>query len=139
MNEVFCMHCFALLPAATVACPVCHRAADETDAGDYREKLVNALHHPLADVRMRAIIAIGLRHDKPAADALVACALRNPADVVEGLQIIDTLKIIDDGKPRMTALHYLFARHPAGAVKQAALAAMKDVSTALDAERQSSP
>ncbi|WP_136419074.1 HEAT repeat domain-containing protein [Herbaspirillum sp. ST 5-3] len=127
MNEVFCMHCFALLPAQTIICPVCNRAAEDTDVGDYREKLVNALHHPLAEVRMRAIIALGLRHDKPAADALVACALRNPVDVVEGLQIIDALKILDDGKPRMMALHYLFVRHPASAVKQAALAAINNV------------
>ena len=139
MNEIFCMHCFALLPAGTKVCPVCGRKTDDADDGDYQERLVNALHHPLADVRMRAIIVIGLRHDKVAADALVACALRNPADVVEGMQIVEALKIIDDGKPRMSAFHYLHARHPAGAIKQAAQTVLDTDSAASDATHRAAP
>ncbi|MYM92312.1 HEAT repeat domain-containing protein [Duganella vulcania] len=120
MSDGFCTHCFTLLPALATACPVCGNAQNNTGEGDYREKVVSALRHPSPEVRVRAIVAIGLMHDKSAADALVACALRNPADVVVGLQIIETLKIIDDGKPRMTALRYLHARHPDDAIKQAA-------------------
>ncbi len=132
MNELFCIHCFALLPDAATVCPVCGRRTDDTGAGDYRERLLHALHHPLAEVRMRAIIAIGLRHDRAAADALVACALRNPTDVMEGLQVVETLKIIDDGKPRLPALHYLHARHPASAVKQVAQVVLDACAAAPD-------
>jgi len=58
---------------------------------------------------------------------------------VEGLQIVDALKTIDDGKPRIMALHYLSARHPASAVKLAALAAIHDVPTVPNTEPQSNP
>lgn len=138
MNEIFCMHCFAILPAGTKTCPSCWHAADDVGAGAYQEKLVNALQRPLAEVRLRAIIAIGLRHDKPAVNALVTCALRHPVDIVEGLQIIETLKMIDNGKPDMLALHYLCVRLGANAVKNAAQAVIKDVSAPLSGQTQSS-
>ena len=58
--------------------------------------------------------------DKSSAEALVACVLHNPADVGAGLQMIEALKIIEDGKPCVTALRYLHARHPVDAIKQVA-------------------
>ncbi len=127
MSEVFCMHCFAQLAAVSVNCPLCHHPVDDIEDGDYQRKLIDALHHQHADIRMRAIVAIGIRRDKHAADALVACALRNPSDLAEGMQIVAALKVIDDGKPRVTALHYLFARHPSNEIKQATHAILNDL------------
>jgi hypothetical protein len=74
----------------------------------------------LADVRLRAIIALGWRSEQEAADALAACALRHPSDVVEGLEIINSLDQMKDVVTRQTALSTLKARHPAHAVRETA-------------------
>ncbi len=75
-------------------------------------------------MRLRAITLIGLSGNKHAADALVACALRHGDDIEEGLMIVYTLSVLDNGKPSLSALRYLHARHPQGAVKDAALASI---------------
>lgn len=87
---------------------------------DYNEKLIHALHHPLSDIRLRAIIALGLRGDAGAARALVECALRHPSDVVEGLEIINSLRQIRSATIRRQALKELAERHPAPGVQMPA-------------------
>ena len=97
-------------------------------AQSYRVRLKLALLHPLADVRMRAIIALGWRGESETADDLVACALRHPSDVVEGLEIVHSLAQIGNAEVRRIALSDLQARHSAHAVREgagAALAALK--------------
>jgi len=69
---------------------------------------------------MRAIIALGWRGEPETADDLVACALCHPSDVVEGLEIINSLDQLKDAVIRQTALSILRARHPAHAVRVAA-------------------
>lgn len=70
---------------------------------------------------MRVIIALGLRGEAETADALVECALRHPADVVEGLEIIRSLtRIREPGIRRRQALLRLIAQHAAHAVRAAA-------------------
>ncbi|WP_448509958.1 HIT domain-containing protein [Immundisolibacter sp.] len=92
---------------------------------DYQEKLLVALDHPLADVRMRAILALGLRQQPEVAPALLACALRHPVDVIEGLEIVNSLARLDHGWPVHSVLASLAADHPAHAVRAAALRASR--------------
>lgn len=137
MSENFCMSCCALLPPGCTACPACHEMVDQASGGANRELLIKVLHDTRAEVRSHAIFALGRRRDKFAADALVACALRHPADVAEGLQIVKVLAVIDEDGPRTTALQYLIARHPSCTVKQAAFRVINpDLSVAAT---QSSP
>lgn len=113
----YCMRCFALFGADAARCPACGAEAARFTAQAYGEKLLAALGHPLAEVRMRAIIAIGLRSDTEMAAALVACALRHPADIVQGLEIVRSLSRLDSGR---AALRQLAGAHPAHAVRAAA-------------------
>jgi HEAT repeat protein len=123
-HPAYCLHCFALLPAAAEVCPHCGGNPAE-GSGSYAARLVHALGHPLAEVRMRAIIALGLRSETEAADALADCALRHPADVVEGLEIVRSLaRIAETGEPQH-ALARIAHDHPARAVRQAAEGALK--------------
>ena len=121
MAEQICPACYRLIPAEAQACPACPACgADLTalSARNYRDKLVGALNHPLDDVRLRAILALGLRGQEDAAEALVDCALRHPIDVVEGLAVVGALaRLGPAGRP---ALLKLAERDPAHAVRVAA-------------------
>ncbi|MDP1610417.1 MAG: HIT family protein [Sulfuritalea sp.] len=121
--QQFCGQCFALFPAAATACPRCGTPPGRLSERDYQEKLLVALDHPLADVRMRAILALGLRQQPEVAAALLACALRHPVDIIEGLEIVNSLSHLDHGRPARSALETLVADHPAHAVREAALRA----------------
>lgn len=115
----FCPSCFAKLDAEADACPECGARMEGLSARDYRDKLLCALHHPLAEVRMRAIIALGLRAEPETAEALVACAFRHPTDVTAGLEIIARLRTWPEGPLRDGALRAL-SRHPSRLVVKAA-------------------
>ncbi len=106
------------MPAGARVCPACGADLDRLSARDYRDKLLAALEHPLADVRMRVILALGLRGQADAADALATCALRHPVDVVEGLAVVQALQRL--GEAGRAALAHLAATHPAHAVQEAA-------------------
>ena len=120
----FCPGCFAPLIQEAVVCPACGARMVDMTGRDYREKLVHALRHPLADVRMRAIIALGLRGEPETADALVECALRYPTDVVAGQEIVRSLTRLNRNDARRIALTTLQACHPARAVRGAAKRAL---------------
>lgn len=119
-QQQFCPGCFALIPADAAICPACGQTIAAVDPADYREKLLRALHHPLSEVRMRAIIALGWRGEIVAVSALIECALHHPTDVIEGLEIVRSLRQIETktGDPR--GLLVLAERHPARAVRAAA-------------------
>lgn len=121
MEKFFCRSCGALLAPEMAVCSACHTAVDLCAQETTRDMLINVLRDARAEVRSHAIFSLGRRRDKFAADALVACALRNPANVDEALQIVSALSIIDAGIPHKAALHYLIARHPSSIVKQAAI------------------
>jgi len=125
--QAYCLNCFALVPAERETCPRCEERAALLSARGYKEKLLHALFHPLAEVRMRAIIALGLRADGDTAPALVECALRHATDLVQGLEIVNSLSRLQAGGPCVPALHDLASRHPARAVKQAALWASRGI------------
>jgi hypothetical protein len=61
--------------------PACGARTAGLGGRDYREALLHALHHQWADVRMRVMIALGLRGEPETADALAECALRHAADI----------------------------------------------------------
>lgn len=120
----FCLACFMPLPAEADICPVCGARMAELSARSYREKLTHALLHPLADIRMRAIIALGWRGESEAADALVSCALRHPTDVVQGLEIVNSLDQMMDATVRTATLSTLQAQHHTHAVREGAARAL---------------
>jgi hypothetical protein len=102
------------------ACPHCGASLEEWRHRSYAEKLIAALHHPLADVRMRVIIALGLQRENRAEQALIECALRHPIDVVEGLEIVNSLRLIADRGSVSTPLLTLADTRPARPVRRAA-------------------
>lgn len=123
-HEVYCMKCFALIPAGMETCPVCGYPVELASMLDYRQKLLHALDHPLDDVRMRAIIAIGLCRDISMSLPLVECALRHPLNIEEGLAVVEALKHFHDAPEGVQAMESLARDHDAHAVRQAASIAM---------------
>lgn len=115
-----CPKCYQQIPVRAEACPYCNALVAEWEKKPYTQRLIDALDHPLADVRMRAIIALGLRGEKAAEAPLVDCALRHPIDVIEGLEIVKSLRLIRQKHKDDTALRNLCAHHPARAVRAAA-------------------
>ena len=120
----FCISCFAPLAQEEDTCPVCGARMQDISSSDYQKKLIHALLHPLADVRMRAIIALGWRGESEAAEELAACALRHPRDVVEGLEIINSLVQMKNVEVCQAALSALQVHHPAHAVREGAARAL---------------
>lgn len=119
-QQQFCPGCFALIAADDAICPACGQTVSAFSAADYREKLQHALHHPLSEVRMRAIIALGWRGETEAVSALIECALRHPTDVIEGVEIVHSLRQIETKAGHLRGLATLAERHPAHAVRAAA-------------------
>jgi len=75
----FCPACYAEVPVDTAVCPHCGASLEEWQRRSYAEKLIPALHHPLADVRMRVIIALGLQHETQAEQALSKARCDTPS------------------------------------------------------------
>jgi hypothetical protein len=124
-SVAFCPHCYALITAGDASCPACGADLRDWHAQGYGARLILALNHPLADVRMRAIIALGWRREKAGERALVECALRNPKDVVEGLEIVESLRLISEHDSKREGLSLLARSHPARPVKQAVNSVLK--------------
>lgn len=116
-HPAYCPACFALIDADTSVCPFCDHDLMRLSGREYRDKLLAALNHPLADVRLRAIIALGWRGEGETAEALARCALHHPVDIVEGLQVVESLRNICDKAARRDALRMLAQRHPARVVR----------------------
>jgi HEAT repeat protein len=114
----FCLACFRRVPAESLCCPACGADLAALSARGYRENLLHALEHPLAEVRMRAIIACGWRGEACAAQPLYELALRHPVDVVEGLAVVASLRRL--GAEGRAMLDELAEVHPAHAVRAAA-------------------
>lgn len=113
-----CTTCLELVPVGSPTCPKCGAALGGRWEGSFGDKLVRALEHPLSEVRMRAIIAAGWRGEPGMAGPLCDAALRNPVDVVEGLEVVASLGKL--GKAARSALERLAREHPARAVRIAA-------------------
>ena len=62
MRELaFCPNCYARIPIDAAICPHCHTSLRDWQEKTYADCLIDALQHPLSEVRMRAIIALGWR------------------------------------------------------------------------------
>ncbi len=120
MAEVFCPFCFMMMPAEAERCPACGGAPAEFDRLPYHERLIAALHHPLDDVRMRAIFALGKRRQPESAEPLLDCALRFPTDVPQGIAIAETLMRVARWTRNREPLRRLAAEHGSVMVRQAA-------------------
>lgn len=117
----YCGECFAWFEVSSDVCPRCGAIASGLSERDYGEKLLRALQHPLADVRLRAVIALGRRAHADMAEALIDCALRYPTDVIQGLEIVDGLQRIARRHPETVgALQRLAKEHPAHIIREAA-------------------
>jgi hypothetical protein len=124
-ERTYCPVCAAPLDAGSAGCPRCKADIDEWDKKNFTDKLINALKHPLSDVRMRAIIVLGKRRERIAEQALVDCAMAYPTDVVQGLEIVNSLLMIRENETSSWALEKLAKDHPAHAVREAAERAAK--------------
>jgi HEAT repeat protein len=89
----FCPNCYAQIPVDAAICPHCRATLSDWQEKTYPDRLIDALGHPLSEVRMRAIIALGWRKERAAERPLVDCALRHPIDVIEGLEIFNSLNL----------------------------------------------
>jgi len=127
MDElVFCPHCFHRVPDDAEHCPDCGAAFGDEERRSFATRLIDALYHPLSEVRMRVIIALGWRRQRDAADALVACARRNPLDVTEGLRIVESLRQMFESEAGNPGLERLAARHPSAIIREAAAGALEE-------------
>lgn len=126
-GEMFCMECFSLIPGEARSCPACGRAIADSGQRSYQEKLVRALHHPLGEVRMRAILALGLLGNPGAAQPLAECALRHPIGIIEGLEVVASLQRLCCGPEPLEALEKLSRCHPAAAVRRAAKKTLEEL------------
>jgi HEAT repeat protein len=120
--QQICLACFGMIDAAAAVCPRCGADLAALSGRAFGSKLVGALQHPLSEVRMRAVIALGWRGDPQAAAELERLAWRHPADVIEGLAVVDALAQLDSAG--QASLAVLAASHPAHAIRAAAHAAL---------------
>ncbi len=115
----FCPACFRGVPRAHGNCPDCGEDMDAWNASrSYTERLIHALAHPLAEVRMRSIIALGKRKDEASITMLERCAFRHPADIIQAMEIIRALENMPSSSAKTQALDAL-AEHPAHAIRKA--------------------
>ncbi|TAM60053.1 MAG: HEAT repeat domain-containing protein [Rhodanobacter sp.] len=119
MTTFFCPHCFAEIEPTSLVCPLCGIDIVQWRAHPYKKRLVHALGHPLADVRMISIEALGRLGDPDAAMPLVQCALARPVDVTQGLAIVSALATLRRDESWADAVR-LLRDHPARAVARAA-------------------
>lgn len=118
--EYFCPYCFANVESGDVLCPSCGRdihAWEETRP--YVARLVQALKHPIDEVRMGTIITLGNQADPQTAAAMVECAYRFPTMMTQNLEIIRALQRFPVCLERDIALE-LIGQHPSQPVAQRA-------------------
>ncbi len=126
-QQTYCPVCAASIGRNARNCPRCKADIDAWDRKNFVEKLTEALRHPLSEVRMRAIIVLGNRRERSAEQPLVDCARAHPKDVVQGLEIVNSLTLIREAAPPSRALERLAKDHPARAVRKAAEQAVKNL------------
>jgi len=102
-----------------LTCSHCGSNMATYSAQNYAVKLIGALNHPLSEVRMRAIIALGWRSQEEAASHLLALTLRHPTDVVEGIAVVESLSRL--GVEGRHALMEIAKQHRAHAVRESAI------------------
>ncbi len=114
----FCPVCFREIGNGSKICPYCgtdivHWEKKTT----YVDKLIFGLRHPVSEVRMAAILALGLGRWVEGAIPLAKCALRWPMDRVQTDAILKSLERIDPTPQRVSALHLLLS-HPSRTIRK---------------------
>ena len=119
MVNIFCPNCFEDIGPDAEICKSCSIDAKKwMTEKSYGERLTHGLNHPLAEVRMRAIISLGKLKEVMAAIPLAQCALEHPLDVVQRLEIIHALKQMDFEREVAMSLEMLEG-HPVRAIRKA--------------------
>ncbi len=114
----YCTWCFAEIPLDAKVCPDCGTNLDDyARHTPYPDRLIHALHHPLSETRMGAIIALGKQADPRTIGALTDCALEHDGDVIEALEILRSLAQMPNVPSLRQALQRLAQDHPAHAVR----------------------
>ena len=122
-ETLYCPNCFAMIPADASVCTFCSADIGEISGRDFRDKLLHTLEHPLDDMRMRAIISLGLRGEAGTALPMAECALRHPLNIEEGLEVIERLRHFAPSPEVFSSLQMLL-KHEAHAVREAAARAI---------------
>jgi hypothetical protein len=118
MVYTFCPNCFDDIGPDAEICESCRINVKEWMAQkSYTERLIHALNHPIAEVRMGAIISLGKLKEVKAAVPLAQCALEHPIDIVQGLEIIRALRQMHFTREVEQGLKML-SKHPARAIRR---------------------
>lgn len=113
-----CPQCWRVVDHDARRCPCCFADIVRLHERDFREKLLAALSHPIADTVVRAAVALAARGD-PGASRGIETAMRrfqNEPHVVAGL--LGALIVVDDDDARRIARDAL--RHRSIIVRRAA-------------------
>lgn len=118
MVHFFCPNCFDEIESDTEICELCRINVNEWMVQkSYLERLIHALNHPVAEVRMGSIISLGKLKEVKAAIPLAQCALKHPIDIVQGLEIVRALEAMDLESEVKQALKML-SKHPARIIRR---------------------
>jgi HEAT repeat protein len=90
----YCWHCYGESVLSRGPCERCGRPIEAPEATTYLERLLWALDHPLGEIRLFAVQALGARRDRSAAGRLreLATETRDPyvaAEAVRSLVLIE--------------------------------------------------
>lgn len=129
MSCEFCPECFAEVSSHTRRCPRCGIALQGRRRGGYDERLVRALRHPVAEVRMGAIIALQKRGTISACGVLGHLALESPKDLPQSAAVVECLASMLPAPAALENLEYIATQHGARSIRRYA----RDLLAAYDA------
>lgn len=87
----FCWSCYGQVQRAAGRCPHCGAQIAPPPRADYAERLIWALRHPLAEVRLNAAEVLGRRRESRAAPALRELVLAEHTDPYLAAAALDAL------------------------------------------------
>lgn len=90
MITFYCPNCWSEIDEKEKSCHVCNYDISKYDSFDYTDKLINALSHPISDVRIFAARLLGKNKVKKSIPALIEC-LKVSKDMYFQKAIIETL------------------------------------------------
>lgn len=91
----FCSNCRAENLSGATVCVRCGTSLSETEPNSYDRKLIQALQHPIPEMREMAAILLGQRRNQHALPVLLS-RLREETDVAELCAIIQALAQLGD-------------------------------------------
>jgi HEAT repeat protein len=91
----FCSSCLAENLSGATVCVRCATSLSETEPNSYDRKLIQALHHPIPEIREMAAILLGQRRNQHALPVLLS-RLREETDTSELCAIIQALAQLED-------------------------------------------